>query len=413
MHKIKIFAFGFLLFAGGYAHGQSPFCFSFANQTTVSPTEFRVTLRVYSSDGNLKVGSSNFVFSYNTAGLSNPVYVSSPLSAAAGYDFSTPSLVITTPVAGQVSFNAVFDGNDNTGVTVPTTGLDLVVIGFTILNAAQTPNLTLLYNSGTSTTQTVAFDDNNATQVARSSADDCSPRLTAKAYFDGAYDTGSGLLNDGWRFHNKLPLTQPFNTITFGGTNATTAYTGTETTTAGVLAVTGANAITDWVYLELRNATDRSIVVTRRAALLQRDGDVVDMDGVTPVKFTGLAEGNYQVAIRHRLCLATRTLNAIAFNSGGVTPLNFTDNSNALTGSLKSVVVGANTFYMMYTGDCSRDGFILSTDLNLIRPILNTLPSGIDYFIKNLDLNFDAFILTSDLTALRQNLNKIQVNLNQ
>ncbi|MCB0811724.1 MAG: hypothetical protein KDB87_00895, partial [Flavobacteriales bacterium] len=58
---------------------------------------------------------------------------------------------------------------------------------------------------------------------------------------------------------------------------------GNESTTAGVLAATGNDAIVDWVVLELRDANDPTTVVNTRSALLQRDGDIVDTDGSSPV----------------------------------------------------------------------------------------------------------------------------------
>jgi hypothetical protein len=401
---IRLFA---LLWAVGFAQSafaQSTFCLSFANQT-VSGTNLDVTLRLYSSDGNVKLGTSNFVFTYNTAALSNPTYLSSPLT---GYDLSNPALTVTAPQSGQVSFNAMYEGPDGGGATVPTSGLDMVVIRFTVTNSALPYNFTWLYNGGT--TQTVAFDDDNATQVFRSGAGACEPSISVKSFLNAAYDVSNNLLNDGLRANNKLPLNQPYNTLTFSGS---TAYTGTEATTNGVLSVTGANAISDWVLLELRSAITPATVVARRAALLQRDGDIVDVDGVSPVKFTGLEAGNYHVVVRHRLCLATRTQTAIGLNTGGETPLNFTNNSNALAGSLKPVTVGASTFYMMYTGDCNRNGLITTGDLNEIRGMMNTLPANIEYFTRNLDLDLRASIVNGDLTLLRQNINQTQVNLNQ
>lgn len=406
----KILACFVLVLLLKHLPAQSTFCLSFANQTAAGGN-FDVTLRMYSSDGNFQLGSSNFVFTYNTAALSNPVFLSSPLSGSV-YDLATPSLVVTAPATGQVSFNAMYDGANGGGTTVPTAGLDMVVVRFTVVNNTLPTNLTWLYDGGT--TKTVVFDDDNATQIFRTAGEGCAPRLNAKAFFDNGYNLTNNLMNDGLRANNKIPLNQPYNTLTFTGTYGMAAYNGTEVTTNPVLSVTGADAIVDWVILELRNAATPSTVEARRAALIQRDGDIVDVDGVSPVRFPTLTlEGNYHVVVRHRLCLATRTQTALQFNTGGVTPLNLTNNTNALANSLAPVTVGANTVYMMYVGDCDRNGFILSPEINLIRGMLNTIPANINYFTKNLDLTFDAFILTSDITALRKNLNKFQVNLNQ
>ena len=60
---------------------------------------------------------------------------------------------------------------------------------------------------------------------------------------------------------------------------------------SSVTAVTGSDAIVDWVFVELRNASGNT-VVDSRAALLQRDGDVVDVDGVSPLRFTQVDPGS-------------------------------------------------------------------------------------------------------------------------
>jgi hypothetical protein len=50
----------------------------------------------------------------------------------------------------------------------------------------------------------------------------------------------------------------------------------------------------------LRDENDPAVIVQRRAGLIQRDGDIVDLDGVSPLTFTGGASGNYYVTVRHR-----------------------------------------------------------------------------------------------------------------
>ena len=88
-----------------------------------------------------------------------------------------------------------------------------------------------------------------------------------------------------------------------------------------VLAVTGANAIVDWVLVELRS--DTATIAVRKAALVQRDGDIVETDGVTPVSLTGAA-GNYYVVVKHRNHLGVMTANKIALTSTPTT-IDFTN----------------------------------------------------------------------------------------
>jgi hypothetical protein len=69
---------------------------------------------------------------------------------------------------------------------------------------------------------------------------------------------------------------------------------------SSTLIATGNNAIVDWVILEMRPAATLNVVAASRAVLLQRDGDVVDLDGMSNVGFAGLAHGNYCVAVKPR-----------------------------------------------------------------------------------------------------------------
>ena len=109
-------------------------------------------------------------------------------------------------------------------------------------------------------------------------------------------------MNDDLRNAALLPNNEPYGS----GLN--------ESFSATVLSATGNDAVTDWVTVELRDATDPTIVVSTRSALVQRDGDVVDMDGVSAVKFVGVAAGNYYVAIKHRNHLSVMTANIVSLN---------------------------------------------------------------------------------------------------
>ncbi|MBL0043319.1 MAG: hypothetical protein IPP33_02530 [Flavobacteriales bacterium] len=89
---------------------------------------------------------------------------------------------------------------------------------------------------------------------------------------------------------------------------------GSEQTTAGVLAVTGPNAIVDWVLLELRGPAIPASIVATRAALVRRNGDIVDVDGVSPVAFN-VAPGSYYVSVKHRNHLGCMTSGTVALSS--------------------------------------------------------------------------------------------------
>lgn len=92
-------------------------------------------------------------------------------------------------------------------------------------------------------------------------------------------------MNDDLRFDGLLPLAQPYTTAPFN-------YSGTETISLSVFAASDPdNAIVDWVLIELRDEVDPTLIVGRRAALVQRDGDVVDVDGTSSVAIANVATG--------------------------------------------------------------------------------------------------------------------------
>ena len=122
-----------------------------------------------------------------------------------------------------------------------------------------------------------------------------SVELAVKVFLQGPYSTETGLMNHELQSGGLIPLTEPYGT----GKN--------ETTTQAVLDKNDVpeDIIVDWVLIELRDTP--TTVVDRRAALVQRDGDVVDLDGVSAVKFTDVDPGLYFVVVRHRNHLGIMT----------------------------------------------------------------------------------------------------------
>ena len=127
------------------------------------------------------------------------------------------------------------------------------------------------------------------------------PRLSVrvKAMLEGPYVPAAGLMHDSLRTQGLIPLTEPYTALAYAHVGG-----GGETTTPTVLAVSGSNAIVDWVVVELRDADTASIVNATRCALLQRDGDIVGTDGTSPVQFD-LPVGDHHIAVRHRNHLGT------------------------------------------------------------------------------------------------------------
>jgi hypothetical protein len=140
--------------------------------------------------------------------------------------------------------------------------------------------------------------------------------LSVKVLLQGNYDPNTGWMHDSLRKKGLIPLSDPYRTAAYNTKFVHKKNAATQTTTNAVLAVTGANAIVDWVFVELHDAANPATIVTTKAALLQRDGDIVSAeDGTSPVLMDSVASGNYYIAIRHRnhlgaMTATTRSLSA-------------------------------------------------------------------------------------------------------
>ncbi len=134
--------------------------------------------------------------------------------------------------------------------------------------------------------------------------------LLPQVYLQGALfgvNSPNVLMRDDLRSKGYIPLAHPYAYLTL--------ITATAAMNASVTAVTGNDAIVDWVFIELRSATNGTTIVDSRAALLQRDGDIVDVDGVSPVVFSQALPGDYYVAVRHRNHLGVMSRTALPLSS--------------------------------------------------------------------------------------------------
>ncbi|MFN3783178.1 MAG: hypothetical protein ACK4R6_04640 [Spirosomataceae bacterium] len=149
-------------------------------------------------------------------------------------------------------------------------------------------------------------------------------QIAAKVYLQGAlFGVSGSLMRDDLRAKNLLPITNPYTALGYVGMSSTGTLTNT------VLAVTGDNALVDWVFLELRSSTDQTAIVDSRAALVQRDGDIVDLDGISPVSFATAPINSYYVVVRHRNHLGVMTANPVALTATATT-VDFTSASTSL-----------------------------------------------------------------------------------
>lgn len=119
-----------------------------------------------------------------------------------------------------------------------------------------------------------------------------------KMMLAGAVQDGAALMRDDLRVAGLVPSTEPYTAMGYVLENAGA------TSAAAVMQATGANAVVDWVLLELHEDNPAYSLAGRRAALLLRNGSVVDPMGSALLAFNGSTTGRH-IAVRHRNHLAT------------------------------------------------------------------------------------------------------------
>jgi hypothetical protein len=147
--------------------------------------------------------------------------------------------------------------------------------------------------------------------------------------------------------------------------NATRGSGGGETSSSSVVgSAAGAatnNTIVDWILVQLHNAG--GTVISQRAALLQRDGDVVDVDGVSPLNMAGNAPGTYFISLKHRNHLGARAATSSILAKTTTTNYDFTDAlAKAFTGVVTNdPLIKVNTIvpavYGLFSGNANSDLF--------------------------------------------------------
>lgn len=200
--------------------------------------------------------------------------------------------------------------------------------------------------------------------------------INPKVFLQGPFLSPAtpGLMNDDLRTAAVIPTTSP--------------YPDGISCNASVFIPTGADAIVDWVLVELRDASDRTNVIESHSALLQRDGDVVDVDGISPVSFTSAA-ASYYILINHRNHLGILSADPVAIS--GVTSVDLSSNPSDVFGGTNAVADMGSGNYAMFGGDVNGNGQVQNSDLTAIVLLLGS--SG----YSEGDLNLNGQVQNSDI----------------
>jgi len=235
------------------------------------------------------------------------------------------------------------------------------------------------------------------------------PVLTAllaspKVLLQGAHQSTPtpGLMRDDLRVVGQVPLVEPYAALPTASF-VHSASGGGETIPSSVLATTGTgNDIVDWVFAELRRSSDGAVVATR-SVLIERDGDVVDVDGtntkVPYVNFAGetAGAGPYYVAIRHRNHVGVRTPGTLGLSRTVTTPWDFTTGAAQAMSSIQASL--GSGLFGMYGGNANSNNSTRYTGGGAINDnayLLNTVLGGVKgtivttYSLGDLNMNGSA-----------------------
>ena len=196
---------------------------------------------------------------------------------------------------------------------------------------------------------------------------------------EGPYNETSSLMNDNLRTLPDFATSEPYTALGFTSVNSLGGEVIIDLVNA--LAVSGNDAIIDWIFVELRSGGDPNIVLATSPALLQADGDVVDMDGTSPLMFTNLSAGDYSLAIRHRNHLSIRTQSTATLTAFTSLSIDFTSAATPVTGT--DARKDVNGTLVLWAGDANNDNSINAADRS--ETWNNRNLSGYHVFDVNLD----------------------------
>lgn len=223
------------------------------------------------------------------------------------------------------------------------------------------------------------------------STSSCGSTLYLKAFLQGAYNAGTGQMNNNLNTIGFAALLQPFNVAPWH-------YAGNENIATYLPA--NANA-TDWVLVELR-ANPSDVPLASQAALLFKDGTIKGIGGDV-LRFDTIPAGNYYVVIRSRNHLAVMSAQPVSFPNTNATTYDFSSAAQQAMGTAQQIALG-NGKYGLYAGDFDGNGIIQVFDSNCF---IAQNPSTNDYFRADFDL--DGNVNMGDYNLMHPNLGKMGI----
>ncbi len=207
-------------------------------------------------------------------------------------------------------------------------------------------------------------------------------QLAVKFFLEGAYDVNTNLMRDDLRTTEVLPAANP--------------WVLSSNIPASALAVEGDDALVDWVLVELRAVNDLSTVLYTTSGLVQRDGDLVDFDGVSLVAIDYPLPNTFHIFIQHKNHLPAMSASPITL-VGSTATFDFTT-QNTYQGSGVGQKELSPGVWGLYTGNSSGDQDINGQD----KALWNTENGLFGLYAPN-DFNMDGEVNGGDKAYWNEN----------
>ncbi|MFK7973090.1 MAG: SdrD B-like domain-containing protein [Bacteroidia bacterium] len=201
---------------------------------------------------------------------------------------------------------------------------------------------------------------------------------------EGAFDQATGEMRTTLNTTNLLPLSQPFNQAPWN-------YAGTE-----AVSIIPHDSIVDWVLVEVRDAIDPRIVLSRQAGFVQKNGEVVTTDGYSLMPIPTVS--SFYLSVTHRNHLSAMSASPVSLTNNryfaDLTAIGSLYVNPAEPGAPAALVGGR---MVLLQGDQSSDDQINSLDLGGV--MTNYFSAG----MRTADVNLDGVTNSLDVVRAMQN----------
>lgn len=202
--------------------------------------------------------------------------------------------------------------------------------------------------------------------------------LDLHVYLQGPFNGSS--MNDQIRNAGNLPSGTPYG----AGKFSNAGRGGGEVAATNAFDANGDDSVVDWVFVWLKDANDPSMTLQTTAALLQKDGDIVGLDGISTLAMPG-DSGNYHIGIGHRNHLSIRTAAALSLTES--TPLAYDFSSAASQAYGTDPMAEQSGIFLLWGGNTNENSNIRATG----PPVINDYSTILSFLGSSTNVLFNQY----------------------